>query len=143
MQNSPGYLGSVKYVIPIKGILHFTLKANSTDPILIPWKVPISEHHYNIKQVQRKSVPNFWSIFSSNPVIYWTNHSVISYSRHIAKVRRLWHYLCKAFFFNTKCKIFPKEGGRPQKLHLKKCLYTVKRGFKINFFNTRMCFGNI
>ena len=42
---------------------------------------------------------------------------------------------------NPKCKLFPKGGGSTPKCTFKKSLYTVNRGFKINFFNTRMCFG--
>ena len=32
-------------------------------------------------------------------------------------------------------------GGVDPKLTFLKSLYIVKRGFKLNFFNTRMCFG--
>ena len=41
-----------------------------------------------------------------------------------------------------KCKLFPKEGGGlTPKFTFLRSLYTVKRGFKIDFLNTRMCFG--
>ena len=44
----------------------------------------------------------------------------------------------------TKCKLFPKGGdGSTPKFTIKKSLYTVKRGFKRDFFNTRMCFGKL
>ena len=39
---------------------------------------------------------------------------------------------------NLKCKLFSKGGGSTPKFILKKILYTVKRGFKMDFFNTRM-----
>ena len=43
---------------------------------------------------------------------------------------------------NQNVNFFQKGGGgQPQSLHLKKSLYTVKRGFNMDFFNTRMCFG--
>ena len=43
---------------------------------------------------------------------------------------------------NSKCKFFPKRGGSTPKFTFLKSLYTVKRGSKMDFFNTRMCFGN-
>ena len=43
-----------------------------------------------------------------------------------------------------KCKLFPKGGeGFNPKLTFLKSLYTVKSGFKMDFFNTRMCFGKL
>ena len=36
---------------------------------------------------------------------------------------------------------FQKGGGATPKFTFKKSLYTVKRGFKMDLFNTRMCFG--
>ena len=42
----------------------------------------------------------------------------------------------------SNCKLFPKGGGgSTQKFTFQKSVYTVKRGFKLDFFNTRMCFG--
>ena len=43
---------------------------------------------------------------------------------------------------NPKCKLFPKGGeGVNPKVYILKSLYTVKRGFKMDFFHTRMCFS--
>ena len=42
---------------------------------------------------------------------------------------------------NKNVNFFQKRGGSTQKFTISKSLFTVKRGFKMDFFNTRMCFG--
>ena len=40
-----------------------------------------------------------------------------------------------------KEKVCKDMGGQPQSLNLKKVYITGKRGFKMDIFTTRMCFG--
>ena len=42
---------------------------------------------------------------------------------------------------NQDVNFFQREGGVNPKVYILKSLYTVKRGFQMDFFNTRICFG--